>query len=163
MGVLLDRYAHLAFLVCMKYLKDEEESRDAVMQVFERLIGDLLRYEVKQFRFWLHTILKNHCLALLEKKKRLPLGNADVYTYGIAEEEEELEWKTQFIALLPEAIQQLGFEQKVCIELFYLQEKSYQEVSEQTGYDLKKVKSYIQNGKRNMKIWLEKREKQMEG
>lgn len=161
LGVLLDRYAHLAFLVCMKYLKDEEESRDAVMQVFERLIGDLLRYEVKQFRFWLHTILKNHCLALLEKKKRLPLGNTDVYAYGIAEEEDDLEWKTQFLALLPEAIHQLSFEQQICIELFYLQEKSYQEVSQQTGYDLKKVKSYIQNGKRNMKIWLEKREKQM--
>lgn len=155
-GVLFDRYTQLAFLVCMKYLKNEEESRDAVMHIFERLLQDLKRYEVKQFRFWFHTILKNHCLALIEKKKRIPTTSADALDYHIEEEGEE-EWMATYLPHLPAAISQLNEEQKTCIELFYLQHKSYQEIAESTGFDIKQVKSFIQNGKRNLKIHLLKK------
>lgn len=164
-GELFDRYTQLCFLVCMKYLKDEEESKDAVMLVFERLIGDLHKHDIKQFRFWLHTVVKNHCLALLEKKKRLPTQSTD-YLENLGESMENQSQTTLIdeesaltdlqLAHLPEAISHLNTEQRICIELFYLQQKSYVEVADATGYDLKQVKSYIQNGKRNLKILLSK-------
>lgn len=156
-GILFDRYTQLAFLVCMKYLKNEEESRDAVMHIFERMLVDLKRYEVKQFRFWFHAILKNHCLAQIEKKKRIPTTSADELDYHVEEETEDEAWKEEYLESLPSAISQLNSEQKICIELFYLQHKSYQEVVDETGFDMKQVKSYIQNGKRNLKIHLMKK------
>lgn len=165
-GELFDRYTQLSFLVCMKYLKDEEESKDAVMQVFERLINDVKKYEIKQFRFWLHTVVKNHCLALLEKKNRIPLGsNEFLHNMGddethkgpkLIDDDDEMEWSEEQLQQLEKAITFLNEEQKTCIELFYLQQKSYVEVAEMTGYDLKQVKSFIQNGKRNLKIHLTK-------
>lgn len=165
MGELFDRYTQLSFLVCMKYLKDEEESKDAVMQVFERLIQDVKKYDIKQFRFWLHTVVKNYCLAVLEKKNRIPLasneflhnmGDEDTQKGPRLIEDDGEEWTEEQLQQLEKAITFLNDEQKICIELFYLQQKSYVEVSESTGYDLKQVKSFIQNGKRNLKIHLTK-------
>ncbi len=160
-GVLFERYTHLAFGVCMKYLKSEQESKDAVMQIFEKLITDLLKHEVQTFRFWLHTVCRNHCLMQLraeqslgekkkEFKKDLPII---MENHSMAHHiQKEIELKH-----LSEAIKSLKDEQKICVELFYLKEKSYQEVAEITGFSLLNVKSYIQNGKRNLKLFLEKK------
>ncbi len=154
-GHLFDRYTQLAFLVCMKYLKDEEESRDTVMLIFEQLIFDLKKYEVQVFRFWLHTILKNKCLSILAKKQKNIFVNADVIEQLVRENvlEEDAE-KEVYLSYLPQAMEKLNGEQKMCINLFYLQQKSYKEIAEITGFDVNKVKSYIQNGKRNLKIYL---------
>lgn len=161
-GELYERYAHMVFLVCMKYLRDEQESEDATMQVFEKMITDLKRYEVRKFKFWVHTVAKNHCLVLLEKRQRqrhkvgelqettqaLIMESADIASLN-GEESQEIR-----LTQLEEAIGLLNEEQRICIELFYLQQKCYKEVSDATGYSLKQVKSYIQNGKRNLKIHL---------
>jgi RNA polymerase sigma-70 factor (ECF subfamily) len=42
--------------------------------------------------------------------------------------------------------------------LFYLEQKCYKDIADLTGYDLNKVKSAIQNGKRNLKICMERKE-----
>ena len=158
-GELYCRYTHLVLGVCMKYLKDIEESRDALMQIFEKLMKDLLHYEVNEFRFWLHTVTRNHCLMILRRRQSEHLNEkelkqdaesfvettADFHLNNGSEKENQLNH-------LEKAIQQLNSEQKLCIELFYLQSKSYQEVAETTGFSMNEVKSYIQNGKRNLKI-----------
>lgn len=157
-GELFERYAELVFLVGMKYLKNEEEAKDVAMYVFEKLLSDLKRYEVRAFKFWLHRVVKNHCLAVLDKAQRARQKN-ELYK----EEQEVVEFEHEpalpheerpeelQLKYLHEAIAQLKEEQKECIELFYLQKKSYQEVADLTGFDMKQVKSYIQNGKRNLK------------
>jgi RNA polymerase sigma factor (sigma-70 family) len=61
----------------------------------------------------------------------------------------------QDMETLKKCIDQLKDEQKECIKLFYLEEKCYQEIAESTSYELKKVKSYIQNGKRNLRICMD--------
>ncbi|MEM7372185.1 MAG: sigma-70 family RNA polymerase sigma factor [Bacteroidota bacterium] len=163
-GELFERYTHIVFLVCMKYLKNETESEDVAMQVFEKLISDLRKYEIKTFKYWLHTVTKNQCLVFLEKKKRLR-HKEDIFLeteQALVESSEDFSLlgegneKEQQLALMRKAIGVLKQEQKICVELFYLQQKSYQEVSEETGYTMKQVKSYIQNGKRNLKIQMEK-------
>lgn len=157
-GELYERYAHMVFLVCMKYLKDEAESEDAVMHLFEKLIVDLKRYEVRRFKFWIHTVAKNHCLVLIEKRNKQrhkvdeyretaqALVESDPFPSLNGEDPKEVELRQ-----LEAAIKLLNSEQQICVELFYLQQKCYKEVAEQTGYTLKQVKSYIQNGKRNLK------------
>lgn len=154
-GQLFDRYTQLSFLVCMKYLKEEEESRDTVMQVFEQLIGDLKRYEVQTFRYWLHSILKNRCLAILSQKQKNNFVSTESAENFLAEQlaDEDTE-KEVYLFLLPKALERLNDEQKICIDFFYLQQKSYKEIADITGFDLNKVKSYIQNGKRNLKTHL---------
>ncbi len=165
-GELFQRYTHLVFGVCMKYLKEEEASKDAVMEIFEKLLIDLKKHDVDNFKSWLYSVSKNHCLMKLRKDKsqanhvdeygkdlRVVMENDEPLHHTNGEEQELLDKS------LYEGIEHLKEEQKMCVELFYMQNKSYEEVSEITGYTMMQVKSYIQNGKRNLKIFLtEKRQ-----
>lgn len=161
-GVLFQRYTHLIFGICLKYLKNEEDGKDAVMDIFEQITVALLKHEVSNFKSWLHTLTRNHCLMKLrqpEVKRTITHDFTEADENLIvenAETEHLLEGDEREAQLrhLPEALNQLNAEQKVCLELFYLQDKSYQEVADATGYNLNQVKSYIQNGKRNLKIVL---------
>ncbi len=162
-GELYCRYTEFVFAVCMKYLKNEEKCKDAVMEIFEKLIKDLLKFEIDNFKPWLHTVAKNHCLLTIrsegykqrfEKKYKIEQENFVENTnemYLVENNKQMSETK-----IIYEALNQLKKEQKKCIELFYLQEKCYNEVSEITGFSMKQVKSYIQNGKRNLKLYLSK-------
>ncbi len=158
-GELFERYTDLAFLVSMKYLKDEEEAKDVVMWVFEKLLKDLLRYEVRSFKYWLHTVVKNQCLAVLDRKtkERQKAENFQEDEQALVESDPtpalfgEMELEESRLHHLTTAIGKLKDEQRTCIELFYLQQKSYKEVVTETGYTMMQVKSYIQNGKRNLK------------
>ena len=161
-GELFKRYTGFVFLVSMKYLKDEGRSKDAVMQVFEKLFTDLLKHEIDNFKPWLHTVVRNHCLGLLRKEqsKRKNEDKLKTELYFMESEQDdhlimEQEHENK-INNLKKALKQLKPEQKQCVELFYLHEKSYKEVMELTGFSIKNVKSYIQNGKRQLKIILEK-------
>jgi RNA polymerase sigma factor (sigma-70 family) len=160
-GVLFERYTHLVFGVCMKYLKDEEESRDAVMQIFEKLLADLKRHEIAQFKGWLHSVAKNYCLMHLRSRQSTLKKEVEMQkdVKGVMENDYEQHLNTnnvkeEQLTKLEDGIKQLNEEQKICIELFYLQNKCYQEVTDITGYSLNQVKSFIQNGKRNLKIFL---------
>jgi RNA polymerase sigma-70 factor (ECF subfamily) len=162
-GELFERYVHLVYGVCMKYLKNEEDSKDAVMQIFEKLLVELKVHEISNFKSWLHVLAKNHCLMWLRSARVRHEKN--ILTFDVSDDmendngrhhTEEDDGLENNLALLEKGIQVLPAEQKQCIELFYLQQKCYKEIADMTGYDLKKVKSYIQNGKRNLKIYLEK-------
>ena len=143
----------------MKYLKNEEEAKDAVQQIFLKAITELHKYEVEYFKSWLYMVAKNHCLMKLRDKpgkvvdikEQMLLANEDDHDIKIhLHKDKQLE-------LVTVSLQELNPEQKLCVTLFYLEKKTYQEISEQTGYSLMQVKTYIQNGKRNLKILLEKK------
>ncbi|MFY0672548.1 MAG: sigma-70 family RNA polymerase sigma factor [Bacteroidia bacterium] len=163
-GELYQRYTHICFAVCMKYLKNEEDAKDAVMQVFEKLLTDLLKHEIQFFQGWLHTLVKNFCLMQLRSRKHQSQfdENTSTANSNISVESFEDDHLTDKILLevkieqLETAITQLKNEQKECIELFYLKNKTYTEIQQITGFDYKQVKSFIQNGKRNLKNYLEK-------
>jgi RNA polymerase sigma-70 factor (ECF subfamily) len=158
-GELYKRYAHLVFGVCIKYLKDEDDSKDAVMLIFEKLLEDLKKYQIENFKSWLHTTAKNHCFMKLRSEQSVFLKTEELkkdYPV-IMESDNELHLDNEnenefYLNHLGSAVEQLNDEQRICIEMFYLNGKCYQEVAETTGYSMKQVKSYIQNGKRNLKI-----------
>ncbi|QCR21456.1 RNA polymerase sigma factor [Pontibacter sp. SGAir0037] len=159
-GELFERHTETVYLVCLKYLKDEEESKDATMQVFEGLVETLKKHQVTNFKSWLHVIAKNHCLMQLraaKSKEKLFLkqdatGMELASNMHLTEEKEEREIEFQY---LEQGLEKLPLEQRTCVELFYLQQKSYKEIAAITGCELHKVKSYIQNGKRNLKLYLQ--------
>lgn len=153
---LFKRYTHLVYGICMKYLKDSDSSKDAVMVVFEKLLEDLKTRKVDNFGHWIHIVAKNHCLMQL-RKGNLETSFPENNLPEIVENEEEkhhIEDTENNIQRLENGMQLLAIEQRSCVELFYLQEKSYQEVAYLTGYSLNQVKSYIQNGKRNLYIYM---------
>jgi RNA polymerase sigma-70 factor (ECF subfamily) len=161
-GVLFQRYTHLIFGVCMKYLKDEDDCEDASMQIFEKLLTDLKKHEIQQFKAWLHMVCKNFCLMQLRsgktKLKHQKELQKDLETNMETDHELHLSMasiKEVQLSLMEDCIKELNKEQKICIELFYLQEKSYSEVAEMTSFSMNNVKSFIQNGKRNLKICIE--------
>lgn len=162
-GELYKRHSTLALGVCIKYLKNSSLAEDAVMDVFEKLLLELKDKQVDNFRSWLYTVCKNHCLMQLRKQKT-DTGRADAYNelMGSIMENGELphhnteDEQEQWLMLLELAIQNLNEEQKKCIDLFYLKRKSYNEIEDLTGYSNSKVKSYIQNGKRNLKLFMER-------
>ncbi len=152
LGVILQRYTMLLLGVCMKYLKNEELAKDAVQQVFLKAISELHKYEVDYLKSWLYTIARNHCLMQLrDKTKFVAVSDQTEMIIGNHLEESMLE-KEQTLLLLEQSLLELNGPQKDCVTLFYLQKKSYQEIVDLTGFSLLQVKSYIQNGKRNLKI-----------
>ncbi len=146
----------------MKYLKNEDRSKDAVMQIFEKLFSDLLRHKIENFKPWLHMVVRNHCLGLLRKDQSIQKNEINLKVeqdFMEFDDENHLTYEKEHesnVNNLANALTQLKSEQKKCVELFYLQEKSYSEIVDLTGFPLKKVKSYIQNGKRNLKLIMEK-------
>lgn len=153
LGVLLPRYTILLLGVCMKYLKNEDDARDAVQQVFLKVIKELPKYKVDYFKSWIYMIAKNHCLMQLrggafnttEISERTEFAdNGDAHLEYLKSKEETLD-------RLEIALTQLNAEQRQCITLFYIDKKSYNDIVEITGFSLLQVKSFIQNGKRNLK------------
>jgi RNA polymerase sigma factor (sigma-70 family) len=158
-GLLYKRYGHLVLGLCMKYLKNKPEAQDATVQIFANLLKDLKKHRIAYFKSWLYVYTKNFCLMELRKrqsalKKELEL-NENAHLLMDSPDPEHLKEKERQIILMEEALQLLNTEQRVCIELFYLKNKSYNEIVEETGYSPNDVKSYIQNGKRNLKIRME--------
>jgi RNA polymerase sigma-70 factor (ECF subfamily) len=156
LGLLFNRYTSLVYGVCLKYLKDREEAKDAVMQLFEKLLTALKEYEIEHFKSWLYVTARNHCLMKLRSQKGKYTEEISPFlmeTTGHQHlEEDEMESN---LGKLEKCIEKLGHEQKTCVKMFFLQEKCYKDITVLTGYDLLKVKSFIQNGKRNLKICME--------
>ncbi|MBK6938057.1 MAG: sigma-70 family RNA polymerase sigma factor [Chitinophagaceae bacterium] len=160
LGILLRRYTLLLLGVCMKYLKDEDEAKDSVQQVFLKVIQELQKYKVEYFKSWLYMVAKNHCLMKLRDRHGKITTEINERLFVTPEDEadtKELEKKDYTIELMKEALAELNPEQRQCVTLFYLQKKSYQQVSEETGFNMLQVKSYIQNGKRNLKQLIERK------
>lgn len=162
-GVLFDRYALLLLGMCMKYLKNEEDARDAVQQIFLKVLSDVNKHEIQFFRAWIYQVAKNYCLMQLRQHHmKYKEEITDKHAGALAAEAEDKRLYQEKDLLLDNMAQAMNFlnpEQKVCVDLFYLQKKSYQEIADQTGYSLLQVKSYIQNGKRNLKLILEKQQR----
>lgn len=159
-GILLERYTLLLLGVCMKYLKDETEAKDCVQQIFLKVLTQVGKYRIDYFKSWLYMVAKNHCLMKLrDKGKGVKELNENHGSHTEADKNELLATE-QTYDLLEEALNELGEEQRQCVILFYLKKNSYQQICEKTGYSLMQVKSYIQNGKRNLKILIDKKMKQ---
>lgn len=160
-GELYDRYTALTYGVCLKYLKNREDARDAVMQIFEKLVTSLKSHDIKTFKSWLYVTARNHCLMQLRARKGKHFEALQPFLMetehnGHPAQGDNIEHD---LSRLEQCMETLAKEQKQCVRLFYLQQKCYREIADSTGYDLNKVKSYIQNGKRNLKICMERNEK----
>jgi RNA polymerase sigma-70 factor (ECF subfamily) len=155
-GILFQRYTRHLAVVTHKYMKKQADAEDALMEVFEIILKDLKTHTIGNFRAWAYSVTKHNCLKKIKSandRKFKPESalkqvaddtNYDFDPYLLDNQIDDLK----------KAISNLGAEQRICIDLFYLQEKSYKEVAEITGYTLHEVKSYLQNGKRNLKGFL---------
>lgn len=157
---LFQRYTHLVYGVSLKYLDDTDDAKDAVMEIFENLMTDLLKHDIHNFKSWLHSVTRNHCLMKLRRKKSISVEMELIKDEdGFMEISQEMHQETGVENIsekqLETALNSLKEPQRNCIQLVYLKGKSYQEVCDITGYSMKEVKSHIQNGKRNLKIKLE--------
>ena len=158
LGELYNRYMELVYGVCLKYMKEPEDAKDCVINIFEELVVKLKKYEVDSFKGWLYQLAKNHCLMKLRSKKGQPVIvdmdimhlQENIHPDGVMEKEQRL-------TTMEYCIEQLPGDQKQAIELFYLKEKCYKEIAETTNTDINKVRSFIQNGRRNLKICMEKK------
>ena len=159
LGLLLKRYTLLLLGVSMKYLKNEEEAKDNVQQVFIKVLEQINKHQITYFKSWLYVVAKNECLMRIRSrngKYTSEISDRILLKPETANEEQE-EFSEKDLELLSIALQELNEEQKRCINLFYLQKMPYQLISEKTGFTLMQVKSYIQNGKRNLKIIIERK------
>ena len=163
-GELFQRKTHLIASLSLKFLKNETDAEDATYEVFEILSKDLLRHEVSNINSWLFSVTRNHCYKKLRKtinereKINEEKNSAISFMQNVSDDDLlEKELLEEQLDLMEEMIELLSEEQRICLKLFYLEKKSYVEIVEETKYELKKVKSYIQNGRRNVKILMDKR------
>ena len=157
LGMLYQRYTHLLFSICLNYL-NEEESKDLIMDLYESLIHKVKKHEITNFKSWLHVSCKNACL--MELRKRNKKGAVkEIAIYSMESDEFlhpiEEDLLNEDIDKLKRCMEKLKTEQARCVRFFYFDEMSYRQIAEETGFLLKKVKSYIQNAKRNLKICIE--------
>lgn len=163
LGELYSSYMHLVYGVCLKYLKDRDEAMDSVMQIFEKLINDIPKQRIENFRSWLHIVTRNYCLMLLRSRKSsdekykewaIDPGNFMENSYELHPIDKEMPDIDKDLA---DCIEKLKDDQKKCITGFYYENKSYDEIAVSMGLDEKKVKSHLQNGKRNLKLCIEEK------
>lgn len=158
LGILYQRYGHLVIGLCLDYLKDKEEAKDATMDIFEKVTLKVCKQPIETFKAWLFYTSRNHCIDKLRKRIREREKNLEIKPERFVESVgEDRPLSEERLSELPAALAALPAEQATCVKLFYLKGKSYAEVADATGYDLKKVKSYLQNGRRNLRIQLEKK------
>lgn len=157
---LFTRYSALVYGVCLKYLKDSDNAKDAVMQVFEKLNKSLKAHQIEHFKSWLYITSKNHCLMQLRAQKKIIMEEIreDFMENQLFLHQETEDLRGEDLLKLEKCIEQLKNGQKDCVQLFYIKEMCYKEIVNSTGIELNKVKSYIQNGKRNLKICMEQSE-----
>ena len=165
LGDLYQRYMDLVYGVCLKYLEDKELARDAVMQIFEELVQKLQKFEVDNFKSWLYAVARNFCLMQLRSSKQLKTTELNP---AIMQSEEELHLngaldKEADLSKMEKCIETLSPDQKQAVEMFYLQRKSYNEIATATGIEWKKVRSLIQNGKRNLRMCMERETSEVKG
>lgn len=162
LGRLYERYMHLVYGVCLKYLEEREAAKDEVMNIFEKLVATVPGEEILNFRTWLYVVTKNHCLMLLRSRKsesaRMDAMLSDPTFFMEKEEVMHLMENDEGIDMkrLEECIKRLREEQRNCIQLFYYEGLGYRQIAERQGIDEGKVKSFIQNGKRNLRLCLER-------
>ncbi len=157
LGELYNRYLELVYGVCLKYVKEPEEAKDCVINIFEELVNKLKKYEVDNFKGWLYQLSKNYCLMKIRGEKKYP-AQVDINVVHLPENNhlDNVMEKEQHLQSMEYCIEQLPEEQKEAIQLFYLKEKCYNEIAETINADINKVRSFIQNGRRNLKICMEK-------
>lgn len=161
-AVLFERYMHLVYGICLNYLPDPDQCKDAVMEIFESLFQKLAIHEIHNFRNWLYSVTRNHCLMSIRKsgsfsraKNGFQSESSQSETPDYMAEDNELLYSRSVIV---SAVDQLNHEQGTCIRLMYIDDKSYRDIAAITGYSLNEVKSHIQNGKRNLKNYLLKQD-----
>jgi RNA polymerase sigma factor (sigma-70 family) len=158
LGALYQRYMDLLYGVCFKYLKDRELARDAVLNIYEELVKKLPKHQVDNFKSWVYMVAKNHCLMYLRSPKNKQTKEFLPDTMQFEEEVHlngELENEANFVKL-ERCLQSLAKEQGEAVKMFYYEQKCYKEIAEITGFDTSMVRSYIQNGRRNLKICMDK-------
>lgn len=153
-SVLYDRHSMLVYGVCLKYLKNVENAKDAVMQIFEKLFVDIHKHDIQLFKAWIYRVAQNHCFMQLRAQNYM-VKSVDFFPENSMEYEDTLHpivEKEKMYEKMEQAIEELNEEQKRCILLFYIDKKNYHEIVSETGLTFMQVKSNIQNGKRNLKI-----------
>jgi RNA polymerase sigma-70 factor (ECF subfamily) len=161
LGILLQRYTLLLLGVCMNYLKNEEEAKDSVQQIFLKALLELHKYKVTYFKSWIYMVTRNYCLMKLrDRQGKIPAALTEKMAVAWDEDltKTNLLEKDNLLDRMGAALEELNKDQKLCVTLFYLQKKSYQEIAETTLLSLMQVKSHIQNGKRNLRLLMEKKE-----
>lgn len=157
LGLLLQRYTGLLLGVALKYLRDRTMAEDAVQHVFETTLTHLPTEPILNFKGWLYILMRNHCLQQLRDKTHNQDDSALAYIPADETDKDDIKWQEYTLAQLNDAIKTLNDEQRSTITLFYLEKRSYEQIIAATGYTFMQVKSYIQNGKRNLKTILTKK------
>jgi RNA polymerase sigma-70 factor (ECF subfamily) len=157
-AILFERYTHLVYGICLHYLHNEDQCKDAVMEIFSSLFEKLSTHHIVSFKNWLYSVARNYCLMTLRKGASYTRSKENISTLAVTD---SFELPSAFFdkgklddGLIYQAIDRLNTEQRLCVSLMYLEDKSYKDIVELTGYSINQVKSHIQNGKRNLKNYL---------
>lgn len=159
LGMLYERYMPMVYGVCMKILNDPGKSEDAVMNIYEELVRKTKEHQVESFRGWLYVLARNHCLMEWRKNHRRPThyhAPENMEHFDAVEAAFEVELPVNTGKPLEKCLDELPQHQRRSVELFYFEDRSYKEIAEMTTEEVGKIRSYIQNGRRNLKICLEK-------
>lgn len=154
-GEIYERYGHLIYGVCLKYLNNTMEAEDRAMMIFEKLPSKFLKHEIANLKSWLYVLTKNECFMYLRKIKGKYVESLIPEILKDETNNENAEEKELQLEMMETIMLDLKPEQKEVLELFYYKNKSYDEIAEIKNWTNMQVKSAIQNGKRNLRVKME--------
>jgi RNA polymerase sigma-70 factor (ECF subfamily) len=166
---LFKKHVTTVYGTCLFYLQDKDEAQDATMVLFEKMMLDISTREINNFKAWLSFVVRNHCISLIRKSKTASKNKKSYYEFEMEETSYQAEEKIQSVSdetlleHMKNCLPRLKDKQRMCVERFYLQNKSYQDIADETGYSLNEIKSHIQNGKRNLKLMIEEQTRTIPG
>lgn len=159
LSALYERYMPMVYGVCLKIYRDPLKSEDAVMSIYEELVRKAREHQIESFRGWLYVLARNYCLMEWRKNNRHRTdyhAPENMVYYDAVEATFEVELPVEKGKPLEKCMGELPHQQRKSVELFYFEDKSYKEIAVLMAEEVGKVRSYIQNGRRNLRICLEK-------
>ena len=137
--------------LCYYYTRDVELSKDLTMDTFETYLKRGKKGPViNDIKSYLLGIARNLCMAHFKKSKRTQSIEESVLQF-MEYEDENAPNGEEVIDRLMMSMCKLTTDQRRCVELFFIKGCSYNQISKKLNFSYNEVKSFIQNGKRNLK------------
>lgn len=141
-------------------LRDEDEAADVVQSAFVKAYINLQGFNTKKkFSSWIYRIVHNEAINAIKKKhKEISLDDND-WVKNIADDQESAEEeisREQAQEVLRQHLADMPVTYSEPLELFYIEEKSYEEISDILHLPMGTVGTRISRGKKALKKIYEK-------
>ncbi|MBL8228224.1 MAG: RNA polymerase sigma factor [Bryobacterales bacterium] len=147
-------YQHKVYRLALTMLRNPQAAEDATQETFLRVWKALPGFRGdSEISTWIYSIARNRCLSMLNRSS----SKCEIGMEELPEQTAPPHDPDPFPTLM-EALGQLDGRQREAVALFYLEDKSYEEMSQQMGIPIGSVKTYLHRARRVLATFFQTRD-----